>query len=241
MTVTWHRATEISRTDTVKETTDDKNHIRKQSEKEERQRKMAFIIWPEKDKPGSQSKSNRSYAYVLPVSPLPQSSPWDILSPTPQPNYLHPLVCLYISVGWKPNPKPGIGSFTAPTHWFHTHYQVLSMPHRLLGETVSLLVTNLWISVKQEREVENGAPFYYQCLRESLEAAGSCSSHHNPVLFSSKSSPNPAFNLRVELYRGRSCYCPRICLGSLTAILETLRLFYQGARGSYCPRGQWEL
>lgn len=76
-------------------------------------------------------------------------------------------------------------------------YQVLSMPYRLLRETVSLLVMNLWISVKQEREVENGVPLSCQCLHESLEAAGSCSSHHNPVLFSSKSSPNPAFNLRV--------------------------------------------
>ena len=32
----------------VKETTDDKNHIQKQLEKE-RDKKMAFSIWPEKD------------------------------------------------------------------------------------------------------------------------------------------------------------------------------------------------
>ena len=159
---------------------------------------------------------------------------------TPKPTTSIPL-CVSVSV-WGGGLTPGqvlavsphlpIGSI--PTS------QAMSASQRLLRETVSLLVVNPGVSVKQETEVGGGGVGTHSLATvspEPPEAAGSCSSHHDPVLPLTPVQPQTRV-LKCLYLQGKGSCCPRICLGSLTTILRRL---HQGAGRSRCPRGQWEL
>lgn len=189
----------------VKETTEDKNDIQPMTSSNWRRRrgieKWLSIYGQRKI---NQDGNLGPTAYV---SPLPQAGLWAIY-PHPQTNCLHPLVCLCICVGWGPKPRPGVGSFTPSTHWFHTHFPGhVSTPKTSGRDSVPPGRESWCFSQAGDRGGGAGDSFSCHCLREPPEAAGSCSSHHNPVLPLTPVQPQTRV-LKCLYLQGRAAAAP---------------------------------
>lgn len=134
--------------------------------------KMAFIIWPEKINQDDNLSPTEAMLMFCLFHHCLSLVPGIFSCPPLNPTTSIPLcTCIFL---WGGSLTPSQVSAVSPHLPIGSipTYQVLSMPYRLQGETVSLLVMNLWISVKQERKWRMGS-ILCQCLHESLEAAGS--------------------------------------------------------------------